>query len=363
MIPDFSRRGFLLGTLPAAALTSAVARTVGAAAPVAGRPPIKVGQIGVGHSHAAGKMQVLRESTEWDVVGVVESDPQLRAQAQQDDVYRDLPWLTAEQLFNTPGLQAVAVETTVDQLLNTAHQCVAAGMHIHLDKPPGDSLPRFRQLLSLADSQNLVVQMGYMYRYNPAIVLLRDLLTKGWLGEVFELHAVMSKAVGKSKRQTWAEAPGGTMFELGCHLIDLMVVLLGKPEQVTPYNLQSGEFDDSLQDNMLAVCNYPRATATIRSTALEVEGFDRRHLAVCGTRGTCHIQPLDAPNVQLALDQPRGKYQAGYQQIPFGDYARYVADLADLAAIVRGEKASDFNSAHDLAAHETLLRACELPCD
>ena len=29
--------------------------------------------------------------------------------------------------------------------------------------------------------------------------------------------------------------------------------------------------------------------------ALEVDGFDRRHLVVCGTEGTFHIQPLDNP--------------------------------------------------------------------
>ena len=46
--------------------------------------------------------------------------------------------------------------------------------------------------------------MGYMYRYNPAIVLLRDMLKKGWLGEVFEVHTVMSKVVGSASRKALA---------------------------------------------------------------------------------------------------------------------------------------------------------------
>ena len=44
------------------------------------------------------------------------------------------------------------------------------------------------------------MQLGYMYRYNPAIVLLRDLVRQGCLGEPFEVHAVMSKVVNAPSR-------------------------------------------------------------------------------------------------------------------------------------------------------------------
>ena len=254
----------------------------------------------------------------------------------------------------------MVVETRLAESLDVAERCVAAGKHIHLDKPPGSDFGQFRRVLENADRQRLTVQMGYMYRYNPGIVLLHELLGRGWLGEVFEINAVMSKEVGRSKRQRWAQNPGGTMFELGSHLIDLLIGILGRPDKVTPFIRHSGDFDDTLMDNMLAVCEYPRATGTIRSSAVEVEGGERRHLTVCGTKGTLHIQPLDDPAAQLALSQPRGKYTAGYQTVQFPKYERYVDDLADLAAIIRGEKSSDFDSAHDLAAQETLLRACNM---
>jgi hypothetical protein len=90
---------------------------------------------------------------------------------------------------------------------------------------------------------------------------------------------------------------------------------------------------------------------------MEVEGFARRHLVVCGTEGTCHIEPLDAPRARLALGKPREKYKVGYQDIPFGVYPRYVADAADLARIIRDEKESDYPYSHDLAVQEAVLRA------
>ncbi len=271
--------------------------------------------------------------------------------------------MTREQLFNVPGLQAVLVETEVRDLLDTAEACIAAGKHVHLDKPAGQSLPQYRRILDAAARQKLLVQMGYMYRYNPAVVLLRDFLKQGWLGEPFEVHTVMSKVIAPDSRRRLAEYPGGLMFELGCHITDLVIGVLGAPASVTPFKQHAASIDDGLADNMLAVYEYPRAIASVKSSALEVEGFARRHLVVCGTEGTFHIQPLDNPSARVALSQPRGEYTRGYQDIEFPKFTRYVADAADMAAIIRGQKASDFPYEHDLNVQTSLLKACGLPLE
>jgi predicted dehydrogenase len=327
------------------------------------RPPrIQIGQIGVGHAHAS-KLSVYRRSEDYEVVGLVEPDDRLREEARSKEAYRGLPWMTREQLLDVPGLQAVLVETRVRDLLETAEACVDAGLHVHLDKPAGESLPRYRRILETATKKHLWVQMGYMYRYNPAVVLLRDLLKSGWLGEVFEVHAVMSKVIGPAERAALAEYRGGIMFELGCHVIDLVVGVLGMPTKVTPYPRHSSRRDDGLLDNMLAVFEYPDATATVKSSALEVDGLERRHLVVCGTEGTFHIQPLDNPSARVAFSTPHDAYRKGYQDVSFPRYTRYVDDAADMARVIRGEEAIDFTPKHDLAVQTAVLQASGRPTD
>src|SRR5437763_8408731 len=139
------------------------------------------------------------------------------------------------------------------------------------------------------------------------------------------------------------------LVERGCHVIDLVVGVLWAPTKVTPYPRHTSRRDDALLDNMLAVFEYPGATATVRSSALEVDGSERRHLVVCGTEGTFHIQPLDNPSARVAFSAARGEYKKGYQDLKFAKYERYVADAADMARVIRGEKASDFAPEHDLA--------------
>ncbi|MCA9159122.1 MAG: Gfo/Idh/MocA family oxidoreductase [Planctomycetales bacterium] len=324
------------------------------------RAPIRVGQIGVGHAHA-NKLAVYRASPDYEVVGVVESDPFLRAKAQAQAAFRDCNWMSEQQLLELADLQVVLVETQIHDSLATAARCIDAGKHIHLDKPAGASLPEFSKLLKQAERQSLLVQMGYMYRYNPAIVLMRQLLAEGALGDVFEVHAVMSKVVDAEGRDEHAEFSGGMMFELGCHLIDLVVGLLGTPGKITPYVQHASAINDKLNDNMLAVFEYPRALATVKTSAMEVDGFARRHLVICGSKGTMHIQPLDAPAARLTLSEPHGEYAKGTHELTFPNFPRYVADAADMARILRGEKSSDFSYAHDLAVQLAVLQAAQMP--
>jgi predicted dehydrogenase len=164
--------------------------------------------------------------------------------------------------------------------------------------------------------------------------------------------------VDPASRKEFAEYPGGILFELGGHIMDLVIAILGKPQSVASFHRHSAAIDDGLLDNMLCVLEYPKATATVKSTAIEVEGFDRRHLVVCGTEGTFHIQPLDNPSARVSLSRDRGEYKKGTQEIKFPKYFRYVGDAADMAQVIRGERSPDFLLEHDLTVQAILLRAC-----
>lgn len=344
-----------LGTLGAACLLAQSEGAVGSG--TGSRPPrIRIGQIGTKHAHAS-KLSVYRLSDDYEVVGLVEPDPQRRLQAEKDAAFRDLPWMTAEELLNQPQLQAVLIETDVRDLLINAELCLKAGMHVHIDKPAGESLSHLHRIMTIAEAKKLTVQMGYMYRYNPAIEMLRKIVAEGWLGDLYEVHTVMGKTLGEVDRKQLARYPGGIMFELGCHVLDTVVSLLGRPESVHAFNKHSSPMSDSLKDNMLAVLNYPNATATIRASAIEVDGFARRHLVVCGTEGTFHVQPLDNPTATLSLSRSREEWKAGTQQVTFPKYSRYVGDAIDMAKVIRGEKSFGFSCQHDLLVQEILLEA------
>lgn len=358
-----TRRDFL--RLSSAGVAAALPlRARGQSAAGAKSPRIKIGQIGTGHAHASGKMDAIRASEEFEVVGIVEPDPERRARSEKAPSYAGLPWMTEEQLLNTPGLQAVAVETEVKDLVPAGARCIAAGKHIHLDKPAGESLPAFRRLLDDATRQRLTVQMGYMLRYNPAFEFCFKLVRDGWLGEVFSIDTAMSKLLSPAERKGLVAYRGGSMFELGCHVLDAAIYVMGRPAKVTAHPRTSSPLADGWADNCLAVLEYPKATVTVRSAMVEIEGGARRQFVVCGTKGTLDIRPLEPPQARLALDEPRGEFRKGYQDVKFPRTGgRYDGEFADLAKVIRGEKPFGWPPEHDLAVHEALLRASGLPIE
>lgn len=370
---NVDRRQLLTAAVGAGAAVAA-GRWLAPNAVAAAKPKqrIKIGQIGVGHEHASAKMATFRKLKDhYEVVGIVESNPKLRKRREKSGAYRNLAWMTEEQLLNTKGLQAVAVEVDSDDdhLMDIAGRCINAGMHIHLDKPGGESFSKFKNVLDEAGRRKLAVQLGYMYRNNPAVQFCRNAVRKGWLGQVFEIHCVMSKFSGVGYRRYLSQFRGGTMFIYTCHMIDLVVGLMGKPDRVTSYQKQTRS-DVKMCDNGLTVFEYPRTTATIRTASLEVEGFKRRQLVVCGDKGTIDIRPLETFGIRpprpvklrLALSQARDTFKKGYQEVSFPPMpGRYDNQLIELAQIIRGERENPYPLEHELIVQECLLKACGYP--
>ncbi len=328
---------------------------------------IKIGQIGVCHEHATGKIKTLRGMPEvFDIVGVVDDRSTAAARFAGDDLgpYEGLAWLTEEELFATPGLQAVAVETPNLDLVPTALRCLEHGLHMHLDKPPGFDLDLFRKLLIGCREKRLCLQLGYMFRSNPAMQFCREAVRKGWLGELFEIQANMSHDYGGAAYQAYlANFTGGIMFNLGCHLIDWVVAIMGRPTQVTPFLKSApGSPDDSI-NNALAVIEYPRAHVVLNACSLEVQGLEHRRLKIAGTKGTVELSPLERFDGQpltlrLTLREANEEYAAGTHIVDFGvQQDRYRDQLLELARIVNGEIGNPYNDEHDLLVQQVVLAA------
>ena len=350
-----SRRKFLTTTAGSLAASSGLLAV--------DKPRIKIGQIGTKHPHASGKLDAILKFPEtFEFVGLVEPDAERRKEMEQKKPYAGLPWMSEEELLSTEELKAVAVETDIANLVPTAMRVLKAGLHIHLDKPAGESLEQCKAMHALATERGLAIQMGYMLRYNPAFEFAHQLVRDGWLGEITEISGMIGKYMNDSGRLQLAQYEGGGMFELACHLIDQVVSLLGEPEKVTAHTRRTFPDKDTFADNQMAVFDYPKAIATIRCNHIDPMGGARRQFSITGTEGTFEIRPLEPqPKGRLGLDRPRGDFKKGYQDVEFErPSGRYDAEFLDLAKIIRGEKKLAWDAAHDVATHEAVLQAGEM---
>ncbi len=328
---------------------------------------IKIGQIGVCHEHAGFKMDALRKLPEvFEIVGVVDdrASPAARFGGSDLTPYDGLQWLTEEELFATSGLQAVMIETANADLVPTALRCMERNLAMHMDKPGGEDLEHFGRLLRGCEERKLPFQMGYMFRNNPAMQWCLQAVREEWLGEIFEVQGSMSHNYGGEAYQDFiGQFKGGMMFNLGCHLIDLVIAMLGRPQQVTPFLKSAPGFCEGIRNNCLTILEYSHAIATIRVCSLEVGGLDNRRLKLCGTKGTVELFPLERFDGQpltmrLSLIEEAGGYTAGTHVLDFGlQRDRYADQLLKFVDTISGKTASPSTYDHDFLTQKVILAA------
>ena len=302
----------------------------------------------------------------FEIVGVVDdrATQAVRFAGGNLKPYEGLTWMTEDELFAIPGLEAVTVETPNDDLVPTALRCMNRNLAMHVDKPAGSDLKLYRELLMGCQSRKLPFQMGYMFRSNPAFQFCLKAVREKWLGEVFEVQADMSHNYGGDDYQNYLEKiPGGIMFNLGCHLIDFVVSLLGRPERVTSFLKSTPGLPNSILNNGLAIIEYPHATATVRACSREVDGLSHRRLKVCGTKGTIDLCPLERFDgqpllLEMTLLDGNSEYTAGTHVVNTGiKRDRYKDQLFELAQMLRGELENPYSYEHDYLVHEVSLAA------
>ena len=330
---------------------------------------IKVAQIGAGHDHASSTFTTLKlQSDIYDIVGyaVVEGDEEMYNNSQQ--CYEGFKKMTVDEILNYPGLDAVCIETEDRRLTEFAIKAAEKGLHIHMDKPGSESDEDFDRLVDLVKEKNLVFQTGYMYRYNPAVIKLKEDIKAGKLGEIYSVEAQMNCTHPPKKRQWLGNYPGGMLYFLGCHLIDLIYSICGTPEEIIPLSTAIGADGVDAQDFGMVVFKYKNGVSFAKSTALEHNGFERRQLVVNGTKGTVEIKPFeqfaeDIPGVfQAQITGVREAFTESWtEKAPYHEtesYGRYDAMLRKFAAYVKGEEKNPFDYEYERELHKLILKAC-----
>lgn len=319
---------------------------------------IKIGQIGIGHNHGEEIMKAVRKFPElFEVVGFAEENEEWIKKRGNFKGYEGLKRYSVCELIEK--CDALLIETDVWDLTETAQKCIDAGKHIHMDKPVSGSLEEYKHLLDTAKAKNLVVQLGYMYRYNPAVQKCIELINDGKLGEIYSINAEMSTYHPEKYRKWLTNFGGGIMYILGSHLIDLIVYIMGRPDKVHPFLKHTNFESIDYADNALAVLEYKKALARAFVSSVEVNGFGRRQLVVSGSKGTVNICPLEGPITMTYSDTSiaDATYKDRKIFIPFEDNTatgRYDEMMKDFYSYVKGTQQNPFTYEHEYMVQEVL---------
>lgn len=126
---------------------------------------------------------------------------------------------------------------------NNSHEAIVmaaaeAGKHIYCEKPLALNVAEGRRIVDAISQARVKTQMTFHFRYFPAIIRARQLIQEGFLGRIFSFRGryLRSGYISASRPYTWrlskTQSGGGTLFDLGSHVLDLVYHLLGDFESV-----------------------------------------------------------------------------------------------------------------------------------
>lgn len=236
-----------------------------------------------------------------------------------------------------------------------------AGKHLHMEKPGGVDLADFEKLVEILKSKNLTFSTGYMYRFNPKIQEALAKVKNGELGEIYSVEAHMDCKHPAEVRQWLQNFPGGMMFFLGCHLIDLIYQIQGEPEEIIPFNCSTGYDEVTANDYGMVVFKYKNGISFAKTCANENGGFLRRQLVICGEKGTIEIKPLEVltegGQYTVMNEAYSTEWHKEWDTTKSEVHDRYDDMMRNFAEMVRG-KENRYSYDYELGLYKLILRSC-----
>ena len=322
--------------------------------------PVLMAMYGTKHGHAQGVFSVMLANPDVEVVGVYEPDRSRRdeLEASEDGPWSMVRWLDdPADILEDPSIVAVASEGDNAESLAHTEAIVEAGKHAFYDKPAGEDLPRFERVLASAREQSLLVQMGYMFRYNDGFARIAEWARSGFFGNVYSIRSHMSTNVGADSHGRLAQHKGAIFYDLAGHTLDQIVWILGRPHKITSFLRTELAETPGFVDNSVAVFEFDSATAIIEIAAMEPKPPARR-FEVYGDAGSAILDPMEpATTLRLCLTEAKGGFPKGVSTVELEARPRYIASLAAFVEDVRGNKTADRTLDHEFLVQETLLRA------
>jgi predicted dehydrogenase len=239
-----------------------------------------------------------------------------------------------------------------------AAACLEAGKDVHLEKPLCATAEESYELACLADSLGRVLQVGHVFRFEPAIDAVREVLAAGSLGRVLYLTAHFQSF----KRP---RTDGGAAISDGVHFVDLASYLVGKQPQAVTATTRD-YLGRGMEDVAFITLDYGREVAHIEASYFPA--VKKRDLEVVCEGGVIHVDFLAAKDKVLVYRQKHepkagGEWAAtegGAQTIAVGAVEPLRRELDAFLRAVAERKtplADGFAGAHAVAAIEAAFQS------
>lgn len=142
----------------------------------------------------------------------------------------------ALELFKRKDVDAVVIAVPNKFHAPLTLAALEAGKDVMVEKPMALNVAECRAMNAAASKRKRILQVGFVSRYSSAARKAQEMVSKGRLGKVYHAQANYYRRRGVPGLGGWfttkALSGGGPLIDLGVHLIDLALFVMGFPKPV-----------------------------------------------------------------------------------------------------------------------------------
>jgi predicted dehydrogenase len=174
---------------------------------------IKVGVIGIGHlgNYHLQKYQKLENCEITAVADVVIERAQKAAEIYKCAAFSDHRAMLGK-------VDAVSIAVLTSEHNKVARDFLAAGVDVLIEKPICATLEEADELIGLAKKKNLILQVGFVERFNPAVMALESVIGKPVFIEAHRLHPFFERGTDVD-----------VILDLMIHDLDIILKFVNSP--------------------------------------------------------------------------------------------------------------------------------------
>ncbi len=152
-------------------------------------------------------------------------------------------------LINLEGLDAIDICTP-----NYLHSIIAVaalekGLHVFCEKPDAVSVAEAERMKAAAEKSGKVLMVMRNNRYLATSSYLKQYIEDGKMGEIYAARCGWQRRRGIPGKGGWfttkEQSGGGPLIDLGVHMIDLTIWLMGNPTPVAVSGCTYNKFADN----------------------------------------------------------------------------------------------------------------------
>lgn len=248
---------------------------------------MRLGLVGYGNGGRYFHAPFLEAARDVEIAGVV-----ARAEATRAAVAEDLPGVPIHASLTellAAGVDAVTITTPPATRRDLVLEAIAAGVHVVADKPFAPSAETAREMADAARAAGVVLSVFHNRRFDADLRTLAGVLESGRLGELWRVH---SRFDLDQPGQLEAGPQGGLLRDIGTHLVDQLMWLLGPVASVSA-RLDHVDLPEGRTDAAFLVTLRHASGVTSTASSTKLNHVQRRTLLAYGSAGAYEVASTD----------------------------------------------------------------------